>query len=192
MFQTTHDDQDRLSESLLNLKRVPHDILSLKSAALSLAQMSMREGPNRRKADDMLADANDMLALAAELSPAHPEITGLRAELLHMAGKTQEARDVIGKCASHYLRVENAVVPNAGDGLSRSKLASVHLNFARAFMAIEDATGALRQLALSIELAPDVPDAHQTAAAAYNMLGKSVEAKKAMTKANKLISQFAS
>lgn len=147
--------------------------------------MAMRES-NQRKASEMLQDANEILALAAELSPAHPEITGLQAELLHMSGRSQEAKEVIEKCASHY--IQHGI--GASQDMSTSKLASLHITFARAFMSIEDPRGALKQLALSIELAPHVPDAYQTAAAAYKMLGQNSEARNALSKANKIISSL--
>jgi Flp pilus assembly protein TadD len=182
----------------------------LKSAALSFAQMAMSSSSDA-SSKDMMADANGMLELAVELSPAHPEISGLKAELLHMAGKSEEARQVIERCAAYYdlttptpaessstttttttTAMTTSEVVRASDGLSKSKLASVHLNFARAFMAIEDPEGALKQLDLSVKFRYDVPDAHQTAAAAYRMLGKNNEARAALSRANKLISAMAS
>jgi tetratricopeptide (TPR) repeat protein len=177
----------------------------LKSAALSFAQMAMSSSSDA-SSKDMMADANGMLELAVELSPAHPEISGLKAELLHMAGKSEEARKVIERCAAYYdlttptpaesssttTTTTTSEVVRASDGLSKSKLASVHLNFARAFMAIEDPEGALKQLDLSVKFRYDVPDAHQTAAAAYRMLGKNNEARAALSRANKLISAMAS
>jgi predicted Zn-dependent protease len=178
----------------------------LKSAALSFAQMAMSSSSDA-SSKDMMADANGMLELAVELSPAHPEISGIQAELLHMAGKSEEARKVIERCAAYYdlttptpaessstttTTMTTSEVVRASDGLSKSKLASVHLNFARAFMAIEDPEGALKQLDLSVKFRYDVPDAHQTAAAAYRMLGKNNEARAALSRANKLISAMAS
>lgn len=203
IIQATYDAKVRLSDSLVNLRRVPHDILSLKSAALSFAEMAMGQHPTSTKALDMLSDANGMLSLAAELSPAHPEIAGLQAELLQMSGSRDAARQAIEKCAAHYAVSDmiddatcdstidatcDATIVRASDGLSIAKLASLHLSFARAFMAIQDGQGALRQLDLSIKFNPNVPDVYQTVAAAHQLLGNKIEANSALSRANQLIS----
>jgi hypothetical protein len=97
--QVPYDDAQRLSDSLAVLARNPNDLLSLKGAGLGLAQQGLSSSSSSSSSTDgargggqddddlsragrhALARSISYLTTALELSPAHPEIAMLAAEV---------------------------------------------------------------------------------------------------------------
>ena len=72
---------------------------------------------------------------------------------------------------------------SAAWGLSRAKLASVHLNFARGFMSISEPALAIEELDTALALQPGLAGAHHTKGHALAMVGEEAAALESLTAA---------
>lgn len=113
----------------------------------------------------------------------------MTAEVQRMADASEAGAAVaaatVKACADRY-HGEGGDGGPAAAGLPRATRASVHLNFARGYMAIGSFAAAAAECGASLALSPGLADAHGTLSDALRELGRLPEARAAAQEAARL------